>query len=208
MANTAKREWKQSDFRLNRKGKPFLVSEDKSGYQPTEVKRKEEIDKPKKTDFEIIRREQMDVTYAVLKFKKLNDDAELPMKPTFGSAGYDVIACTDGIITIQPGETMMIPTGLMASFRKEFVGLLYSKDTMATKYGLVIAQGVAVIDSDCRTEWKAPIKNISDKPQLIRSGDRIAQLLVQPVCRVKMFEVDDLNRAHYNRYNGGENEDE
>lgn len=194
--NTTKKDWKKNDFRFNKKGGRYLVSEERKNYQP---KPKEEIEEPKKQEFEIIRREEMDLSYAVVKFKKINPDAELPIKGTFGSAGYDICADLNEDVTIQPGETVKIPTGFATSFRKDFVALIYSRSGIATKNGLVVAQGTAVIDSDYRGEWFIPLYNQSDKPQLVRSGDRIAQLVVQPVCRVKMIEVDDLNATYRGR---------
>lgn len=196
--HTQKKDWKQNDFRLNRRGKPFLVKDDKPSVHPKEDKPKEKIDKPRKQKFEIIRREEMnqlDVTYCALKIKRLNPEAELPMKGTAGSAGYDIIACLDKDVIIGPGEVGMIHTGFATSFRREFVGLIYSRSGMATKRGLVIAQGVAVIDSDYRGEWIIPLRNTSKENQLVRSGDRIAQLLIQPVSRIKMIETDDLNQT-------------
>lgn len=196
MTNERKTDWKQSDFRFNRQNRPFIKRDpSEKPYQPVQEIKKEEIDAPRKQEFEIIRRNEMDMTYAVLKFKKINPEAELPIRGTFGSAGYDICANLNEDVTIQPGETVKIPTGFATAFRKEFVALVYSRSGLATKNGLVVAQGTAVIDSDYRGEWFIPLYNQSNEPQLVRSGDRIAQLIVQPICRVKAIEVDDLNQT-------------
>lgn len=173
-------EWKKEDF--------TIMNKDETGQETTESRQ------PKR-DFEIFRREDLDKSIAIVKFKRLNDEAELPIRGTLGSAGYDLVACLDEEVMIEPGETVKIPTGFATSFRKDYVALVYSRSGLATKQGLVVAQGTAVIDSDYRGEWFIPLYNQSKEPQMVRGGDRIAQLLVQPVCRIKAIEVDELNQT-------------
>ena len=173
-------EWKKEDF--------TIMNKDETGQETTESRQ------PKR-DFEIIKREELDKSIAIVKFKRLNDEAELPIRGTLGSAGYDLVACLDEEVMIEPGETVKIPTGFATSFRKDYVALVYSRSGLATKQGLVVAQGTAVIDSDYRGEWFIPLYNQSKEPQMVRGGDRIAQLLVQPVCRIKAIEVDELNQT-------------
>lgn len=173
-------EWKKEDF--------TIMNKDEAGQETTESRQ------PKR-DFEIIKREELDKSIAIVKFKRLNDEAELPIRGTLGSAGYDLVACLDEEVMIEPGETVKIPTGFATSFRKDYVALVYSRSGLATKQGLVVAQGTAVIDSDYRGEWFIPLYNQSKEPQMVRGGDRIAQLLVQPVCRIKAVEVDELNQT-------------
>ena len=180
-----RRNWRREQFKFSNRYKPKT--------EETPIEDKDEVAKPQRTEFEIIRREEMDKSIAIVKFKKVHPEAELPIRGTFGSAGYDIVADLNEDVTIQPGEVAKIPTGFMTSFRNDYVALVYSRSGLATKNGLVVAQGTAVIDSDYRGEWFIPLKNTSNEPQLVRSGDRIAQLLVQPVCRIKAIEVDDLN---------------
>ena len=177
-----RKRWENKDFKMN-----------KQFEQKTS-----ENEEPK---FEIVNRREFDKSKAIVKFKKINPDAELPIRGTFGSAGYDICADLEEDITIQPGEYAKIPTGFSTSFRSEFVALVYSRSGLATKQGLVVAQGTAVIDSDYRGEWFIPLYNQSKEPQVVRSGDRIAQLLIQPVCKVKAIEVDELNQTR--RGDGG-----
>ena len=174
------KDWKNSDFVKYEDGK------------------KVEEEKPK---FEIVNRRDYDKSVALVKFKRMTPDAELPMRGTFGSAGYDICANLEEDVTINPGECVKISTGFATSFRKDYVALVFSRSGLATKNGLVVAQGTAVIDSDYRGEWFIPLFNQSDKPQVVRSGDRIAQLVVQPVCKIKAVEVDELNTTR--RGNGG-----
>lgn len=180
-----KKRWHNKDFVIVAKNKENPTSELPQKTMPNTYK----------SDFQIIRREDMDKSVAIVKFKKLNPDAELPIRGTFGSAGYDICAFLDEDITIHPDELVKIPTGFATSFRSDYVALVYSRSGLATKNGLVVAQGTAVIDSDYRGEWFIPLYNQSGQPQLVRNGDRIAQLLVQPICGVKAIEVDDLNET-------------
>lgn len=182
-----KKRWHNKDF--------VIVAKDKEKTSAPDV------DAPKnmiptntyKSDFQIIRREDMDKSVAIVKFKRLKPDAELPIRGTFGSAGYDICAYLDEDITIEPNTLVKIPTDFATSFRSDYVALIYSRSGLATRNGLVVAQGTAVIDSDYRGEWFIPLFNQSNEPQLIRNGDRIAQLLVQPVCRVKAIEVENFD---------------
>ena len=172
------RQWKKEEFVMMNKPE----EETKVEQQP-------------KREFEIFRREELDKSVAYVRFQKLNPEAELPIRGTLGSAGYDIVACLDNEIIIQPGETVKIPTGFATSFRRDYVALVYSRSGLATKQGLVVAQGTAVIDSDYRGEWFIPLYNQSKEPQMVRGGDRVAQLLVQPVCKIKAIEVDELNQT-------------
>lgn len=174
-----------------------------TNFQNGDFKIMNRDDRTEKKDYEVMHRTEYDknhgrnsnVSFAILQFKRLNPDAELPIRGTFGSAGYDICAFLNEDVTIEPGECVKIPTGFATSFRSEYVALIYSRSGLATQRGLVVAQGTAVIDSDYRGEWFIPLYNQSKEPQLVRSGDRIAQLIVQPVCRVKAVEVDNLNET-------------
>lgn len=179
-----RKDWKKIDFVMVDKKKVTKEALDQI---------KDAIQEPRAQQFEIVKREDFDKSLAIVKFKKLRDDVELPLRATDGSAGYDICANLEEDITIYPNEMAKIPTGFATSFRKDYVALIYSRSGLATKNGLVVCQGTAVIDSDYRGEWFIPIYNQSNQSQLIRSGDRIAQLLIQPVCRMRAIEVDDFN---------------
>lgn len=188
----SKKRWKNKDFVIMAKPSKEDVQKLKQNVSsPTSVVPVNTY----KSDFEIIRREEMDTSLAIIKFKKTKPEAELPIRGTFGSAGYELCAFLDEDITIQPNECVKIPLGFSTSFRSNYVALVFSKTGLAEKYGLVVNQGTMVIDSNYRGEWYVALRNQSNQPQLVRSGDRIAQLIVQPICRVKAIEVDDLNET-------------
>lgn len=183
-----RRNWRKSDFVLVQKD--TLTDEQKK-----HIKEQMEKPQPLKSDFEIVSREDYNRRPVTVKFKRITPDAELPIRGTFGSAGYDICANLNEDVLIQPNECVKIPTGFSTSFNKDFVALVYSRSGLATKNGLVVAQGTAVIDSDYRGEWFIPLFNQSNEPQLIRSGDRIAQVLIQPVYRIRAVEVDDIGKS-------------
>ena len=126
-------------------------------------------------------------------FKKLNENA---VKPTYGtefSAGADLYACEGGEVTVNPGETKLIHTGLSLEIPEGYAGLIYARSGIATKRGLAPANKVGVIDSDYRGEIMVSLYNHSDIPQTVADGERIAQLVITPFLKVEYTETDSLS---------------
>ena len=125
--------------------------------------------------------------------KKLRPGAKMP---TFGSreaAGADLYACLEEPVTIEPGKTVLLPTGLSMALPKGYVGLVYARSGLACKQGLAPANKVGVIDSDYRGEFMIALHNHSTEPRVVEHGDRIAQLVVTPVIQPDYFEADTLD---------------
>lgn len=125
--------------------------------------------------------------------KKLRPNAILP---TFGSqeaAGADLYACLEEAITIAPGETAFVPTGLAMALPKGTVGLVYARSGLACKRGLAPANKVGVIDSDYRGEFMVALLNHGTQPQTIAHGERIAQLVLTPILIPQYDFADDLD---------------
>ena len=115
--------------------------------------------------------------------KKLRENAVLP---TFGSpaaAGADLYACLASPVTVAPGETAFIPTGLAMELPVGYVGLVYARSGLACKRGLAPANKVGVVDSDYRGEINVVLHNHGSAPQTIENGERVAQLLITPVLQ-------------------------
>ncbi len=115
--------------------------------------------------------------------------------PTYGSekaAGADLYACLTQPVTIQPGDSVFIPTGLAMEIPKGFAGLIYARSGLACKKGLAPANKVGVVDSDYRGEFMIVLHNHGIVTQTIEHGDRIAQLVITPVFTPGFLEVDDL----------------
>ncbi len=126
-------------------------------------------------------------------FKKLNENA---IKPTYGTefaAGADLYACEGGEVTLAPGETKLIHTGLSMEIPEGYAGLIYARSGIATKRGLAPANKVGVIDSDYRGEIMVSLYNHSDSEQTLADGERIAQLVITPFLKVEYTETDELS---------------
>ena len=128
-----------------------------------------------------------------IQVKKLRPGAVLPTYGTPFSAGADLYACLDEDVTVLPGETKKIPTGLAMELPAGTAGLIYARSSLGTKKGLAPANKVGVVDSDYRGEFLIFLHNHSSEPQTIAHGDRIAQLLVTPVFTPGFAEADELS---------------
>jgi len=113
-----------------------------------------------------------------LKIKLVKPNAAMPERETVGSVGYDIRACMEGTVTIAPGETRMIGTGIAIGLPPGYAAFIYARSGLGIKQGIVPANCVGVVDSDYRGEIIVGLKNTSDKPFALRGGDRIAQLVV------------------------------
>ncbi len=130
-----------------------------------------------------------------IKVVKLRAGATMPTYGSEYSAGADLYACLDEIVTIAPGQTCFIPTGLAMELPIGYVGLIYARSGLACKRGLAPANKVGVIDSDYRGEYIVALHNHGNQPQEIAHGERIAQLVITPVFTPGFHEVDALNET-------------
>ena len=128
-----------------------------------------------------------------IKVKKLRQGAQLPTYGTEFSAGADLYACLEAPVTIAPGETKKIPTGLAMEIPVGHAGLIYARSSMGTKKGLAPANKVGVIDSDYRGEFMVFLLNHGTEVQTVENGDRIAQLVVTPVFTPGFVEATELS---------------
>ena len=131
----------------------------------------------------------------MISVKKLRENALLPRYGSPEAAGADLYACLEQDIVIGPGETAWIPTGLAMELPVGYAGLVYARSGLAAKQGLAPANKVGVIDSDYRGEVTVVLFNHGAVPQTVRSGDRIAQLVVTPVFTPGFQEVESLSNT-------------
>ncbi len=130
-----------------------------------------------------------------IRVKKLREGALLPTYGTAQAAGADLYACLEAPLTIAPGETAWVPTGLALEVPEGCAGLVYARSGLATKRGLAPANKVGVIDSDYRGEITVVLYNHGSEAQTISSGERIAQLIVTPVLTPAYTETDRLSET-------------
>ncbi len=127
-----------------------------------------------------------------IKIKKLRDSAIIPTYGTEFAAGADLYSCLDSSVTIEPGQTQFITTGIAMEIPTGLVGLVYARSGLACKKGLAPANKVGVIDSDYRGEFMVALHNHSSEAISIDSGDRIAQLVITPYITASFEEVSAL----------------
>ena len=128
----------------------------------------------------------------VVRVKKLDARAELPVFGSEFAAGADLRACLDGDLTIAPGQTALIHTGLALEIPAGYAGLVYARSGLASKRGLAPANKVGVIDADYRGEIMVALHNHGAEAQTVGHGERIAQLVVTPFLAVDYEEADEL----------------
>lgn len=113
--------------------------------------------------------------------KLLRQGARLPAYGSAEAAGADLYACVDEPLTIAPGETAFVPTGIALEVPMGCAGLIYARSGLACKRGLAPANKVGVVDSDYRGEIMVALYNHGQQPQTVENGERIAQFLITPV---------------------------
>ena len=128
-----------------------------------------------------------------IKVKKLDEKAVLPTYGSEYAAGADLYALSDGDITIEPGQTVLVHTGLSMEIPEGYAGLIYARSGLASKKGLAPANKVGVVDADYRGELMVALHNHSTVPQTVSGGDRIAQLVITPFLSVIYEETETLS---------------
>jgi dUTP pyrophosphatase len=124
----------------------------------------------------------------------LGNNIPAPTYATDGSAAMDLRACVVGGATIPPGGRMLVETGIALNMMDPgLVAIVASRSGLSLKHGVRVAQGIGVIDSDYHGEICVILANDSDKPFQVESGDRIAQLMFQPVVQVALHFTDEFS---------------
>ena len=116
----------------------------------------------------------------------------LPEYQTAGSAGMDLRAWLVAPITLQPMERKLIPTGLFISLPEGYEGQIRPRSGIAIKRGLTLVNSPGTVDSDYRGEILIPLINLSEEPQTIEDGERIAQIVVARVFQIDWLTADKL----------------
>ena len=128
-----------------------------------------------------------------VRIKKLRDNAKLPTYGSDFAAGADIYAAIDESVTIAPGETKLIPTGLAFEIPVGYAGFMYARSGLASKRGLAPANKVGVIDADYRGEVMVALHNHGSESQSIEEGERISQLVIAPYLTAEFILSDELD---------------
>jgi len=124
--------------------------------------------------------------------KRLSRDITLPKYETEGSSGLDLAACIEKKIEIKPGKSELIPTGLAVAIPKNFEIQIRPRSGLAAKNQITVLNTPGTIDADYRGELKVILINLSDKSFIVEKGLRIAQMVLCPVVKAKLKEVESL----------------
>lgn len=130
---------------------------------------------------------------ANVRIQRVRSNAVLPTYGSAQAAGADLYACLDETVTIAPGETALIPTGIAMELPAGLVGLVYARSGLATKRGLAPANKVGVIDSDYRGEILVALYNHGTVHQTVQPGERVAQLVITPYVAAHFEETKSLS---------------
>lgn len=143
----------------------------------------------------------MKLQYRVLD-PRLGDSIPLPHYATDGSAGLDLRAMVKEPLTLAPGDTQLLPTGMSIHISDPgFAGMILPRSGLGHKHGIVLGNLVGLIDSDYQGELMVSCWNRGQQPFTIEPGERIAQLVIVPVMQVELEQVDYFSSSE--RGSGG-----
>tara|TARA_Y100001968_G_C18841506_1_gene473762 strand:+ start:104 stop:541 length:438 start_codon:yes stop_codon:yes gene_type:complete len=124
--------------------------------------------------------------------KKLNSKVKLPEYKTSGSSGMDLMAFVQNPIKISPKTVELIPTGLSIAIPEDLEIQIRPRSGLAAKSGISVLNTPGTIDSDYRGELKVILFNHGSKDFIVNNNDRIAQMVLTPVIKMELEEVDQL----------------
>ena len=133
--------------------------------------------------------------------KRISKNIILPKYETSGSSGLDLSANIKTSVKIEPGKTTIIPTGISVSIPKNFEIQIRPRSGLAAKNQITVLNTPGTIDADYRGEIKVILINLSKETFVVENGARIAQMVVCPVIKAKLKEVDSLDNT--SRGSGG-----
>ena len=124
--------------------------------------------------------------------KKLDPDVVLPTYKTKGASGMDVMALIKKPIVLLPGKSCLVPTGISVAFSEEYEIQIRPRSGLAAKNNITVLNTPGTIDSDYRGEIKIILFNHGKEDFLISNKDRVAQMVLTPVVKMKLEETDNL----------------
>ncbi len=114
-----------------------------------------------------------------------SEDLPLPDYMTDYAAGMDLVAAVENDLVLSPGQRALVPTGIAIALPQGFEAQIRPRSGLALKNGITLVNTPGTIDADYRGEIRIILINHGSEPFLVRRGDRIAQMIVAPVCRVR-----------------------
>lgn len=124
---------------------------------------------------------------------RLGTEWPMPNYATSGSAGLDLRACVDSSIVIEPGQTVLVKTGLAIYIQDTgFAGMILPRSGLGHKHGIVLGNLVGLIDSDYQGELMVSVWNRSQTAFSLEPGERLAQYVLVPVVQAEFEQVDEF----------------
>ncbi|RJQ75569.1 MAG: dUTP diphosphatase [Desulfobacteraceae bacterium] len=130
-----------------------------------------------------------------------DQDVALPRYMTAHAAGMDLCAAVAAEMTVEPGRIALVPTGFAISLPLGYEAQIRPRSGLAIRHGITVVNAPGTIDCDYRGEVKVGLINLSDQRYTIRRGERIAQMVIQQVCRAQVRVVEELDETE--RKEGG-----
>jgi len=124
--------------------------------------------------------------------KKLSPSVNLPSYKTNGASGMDLMAFIEKPISLKPGKSCLVPTGLSVAFPKEYEIQIRPRSGLAAKNNISVLNTPGTIDSDYRGELKIILFNHSSKNFIINNNDRVAQMVLTPIIKMELEEKNEL----------------
>jgi dUTP pyrophosphatase len=128
-----------------------------------------------------------------LKVQLLREGAQAPSYASAGAAGLDLCAAIERSIVLAPGQRVAVPTGIAIALPRDHEGQVRPRSGLARKYGISMVNTPGTIDEDYRGEVQVLLINLGQEPYTIQPGDRVAQLVVAPITRVRVEVANTLD---------------
>ena len=135
----------------------------------------------------------MESAPAQIGYKRIHPRARPPARATAGASGFDLAACLDEALTLEPGRVALIPTGLALAVPRGMEGQVRARSGLALRHGIAVLNGPGTIDSDYRGEVMVLLVNWGSEPFVVAPGDRVGQLVIAPVVVAELEEADELD---------------
>ena len=127
---------------------------------------------------------------------RVGREIPLPAYATDGSAGLDLRACLDAPVTLEPGQTQLVPTGFAIHLEDPgLAAVLLPRSGLGHKHGIVLGNLVGLIDSDYQGQVMVSVWNRGSHPFTISPGERIAQMIIVPVVQVELEVVTEFDES-------------
>jgi dUTP pyrophosphatase len=136
---------------------------------------------------------------AELRFCRIRPEADtdipLPRYMTPGASGMDICAAVAAAVTLSPGDIAMVPTGFAVAVPEGYEAQIRPRSGLAARHGIGLVNSPGTIDADYRGEVMLPLINLGKAPYTIQRGDRVAQMVIQPACRMTPALVPSLDET-------------